>query len=198
MTVTVSNLQQTDRSDWEVLYHGYAGFYRVPMNAEILDTVWGWIHDETNPFFGLIARDEQGAALGLMHCRQMPSPLRGALVGFLDDLFVTPESRGQGVAESLYAALKDLNRSDVKIITVEDPVEYELPGINQVQVHHRIGLDFARILRRQSKDGEALAWYERSLMEHPEFPGVGLARHFAGVTVAAVFIDHVIDGQLRT
>ena len=40
MTVTVSNLQQTDRSDWEVLYHGYAEFYRVPMNAEILDTVY--------------------------------------------------------------------------------------------------------------------------------------------------------------
>jgi len=124
MTVTVSKLQQTDRSDWEVLYHGYAEFYRVPMNAEILDTVWGWIHDEANPFFGLIARDEQGAALGLMHCRQMASPLRGALVGFLDDLFVTPESRGQGVAESLYAALNALAREQgwpfVRWITAEN------------------------------------------------------------------------------
>ena len=47
MTVTVSKLQQTDRSDWEVLYHGYAEFYRVPMNAEILDTVYDKLSDRT-------------------------------------------------------------------------------------------------------------------------------------------------------
>ena len=68
--------------------------------------VWGWIHDGDNPFFGLIARDSAGRALGLMHCRQMPSPLRGALVGFLDDLFVQPEARGQGVVEALYEAFE--------------------------------------------------------------------------------------------
>jgi len=95
MTVRVSSLSTGDRSDWEVLYRGYAEFYQVPMNDEILDTVWGWIHDDGNPFFGLIAKDENGKALGLMHCRQMPSPLRGALVGFLDDLFVSPDARGR-------------------------------------------------------------------------------------------------------
>jgi type IV pilus assembly protein PilB len=47
----------------------------------------------------------------------------------------------------LYAALNDLNRPDRKIITAEDPVEYYLPGINQVEVRHSIGLDFARIIR---------------------------------------------------
>ena len=77
MSVTVTKLQAADRADWEVLYHGYAEFYRVPMNDEILETVWGWIHDDDNPFFGLIARDAGGEALGLMHCQQMPSPLRG-------------------------------------------------------------------------------------------------------------------------
>jgi ribosomal protein S18 acetylase RimI-like enzyme len=80
------------------------------MNDEILDTVWGWIHDAGNPFFGLIARDENGQALGLMHCRQMPSPLRGALVGFLDDLFVIPQARGQGVVEALYQSLNALGK----------------------------------------------------------------------------------------
>ena len=45
---------------------------------------------------------------------------------------------GSGKTTTLYAALKALNRPDVKIITAEDPVEYELPGINQVQVHHKI------------------------------------------------------------
>jgi type IV pilus assembly protein PilB len=54
---------------------------------------------------------------------------------------------GSGKTTTLYAALNELNRSDMKIITAEDPVEYYLPGINQVEVKHSIGLDFARIIR---------------------------------------------------
>ena len=54
---------------------------------------------------------------------------------------------GSGKTTTLYAALNELNRPDVKIITAEDPVEYYLPGINQVEVKHGIGLDFARIIR---------------------------------------------------
>jgi len=54
---------------------------------------------------------------------------------------------GSGKTTTLYAALAELNRPDVKIITAEDPVEYRITGINQVQVNPRIGLDFARILR---------------------------------------------------
>ncbi|MGH2387833.1 MAG: GspE/PulE family protein, partial [Chloroflexota bacterium] len=54
---------------------------------------------------------------------------------------------GSGKTTTLYAALNDLNRPDRKIITAEDPVEYYLPGINQVEVRHAIGLDFARIIR---------------------------------------------------
>jgi type IV pilus assembly protein PilB len=54
---------------------------------------------------------------------------------------------GSGKTTSLYAALSELNRPDVKIITAEDPVEYHISGINQVQVEPRIGLTFARILR---------------------------------------------------
>ena len=124
MTVSVSKPELTDRSAWEGLYHGYAEFYKVPMNDKILDTVWGWIHDESNPFFGLIAKDENGKALGLMHCRQMPSPLRGALVGFLDDLFVNPDARGQGVVGALYDALNTLGEDQgwpfIRWITAED------------------------------------------------------------------------------
>lgn len=54
---------------------------------------------------------------------------------------------GSGKTTTLYAALNELNRPDRKIITAEDPVEYYLPGINQVEVRHSIGLDFARIIR---------------------------------------------------
>ena len=124
MTISVSRLQADDRDEWEVLYHGYAEFYQVPMNDQILDTVWGWIQDDDNPFFGLVAKDETGKALGLMHCRQMASPLRGALVGFLDDLFVSPDARGQGVVEKLYAALNELGKQQgwpfIRWITAEN------------------------------------------------------------------------------
>ncbi len=113
MIVNVDFLSKDDRKQWEVLYHGYAGFYQVPMNDEILDTVWGWIQDAGNPFFGLVAKDESGQALGLMHCRQMPSPLRGALVGFLDDLFVF------GVARAIPPLIRVCNDS-VDIFTPEN------------------------------------------------------------------------------
>jgi type IV pilus assembly protein PilB len=54
---------------------------------------------------------------------------------------------GSGKTTTLYAALNSLNRPDRKIITAEDPVEYYLPGINQCEVRHSIGLDFSRIIR---------------------------------------------------
>ncbi|MCE9593531.1 MAG: GspE/PulE family protein [Planctomycetes bacterium] len=54
---------------------------------------------------------------------------------------------GSGKTTTLYAALSELNRPDVKILTAEDPVEYHIRGINQVQVHPKIGLSFARILK---------------------------------------------------
>src|SRR6185503_10469856 len=62
---------------------------------------------------------------------------------------------GSGKTTTLYAALSELNTAERKIITVEDPVEYRLPGINQVQVNEKIELDFARVLRsalRQDPD----------------------------------------------
>jgi general secretion pathway protein E len=54
---------------------------------------------------------------------------------------------GSGKTTTLYAALAQRNDPAVKIVTVEDPVEYSLPGIQQVQVHEAIGLTFARVLR---------------------------------------------------
>ncbi len=62
---------------------------------------------------------------------------------------------GSGKTTTLYTALSQLNTSDVKIITVEDPVEYQIEGINQIQAKPQIGLDFANALRsivRQDPD----------------------------------------------
>jgi type IV pilus assembly protein PilB len=62
-------------------------------------------------------------------------------------IFLVTGPTGSGKTTTLYSALGELNRPDRKIITAEDPVEYYLPGINQVEVKHSIGLDFARIIR---------------------------------------------------
>ncbi|MDR0635260.1 MAG: GspE/PulE family protein [Azoarcus sp.] len=62
---------------------------------------------------------------------------------------------GSGKTTTLYAALNELNSPEKKIITVEDPVEYRLPGLNQVQVHEKIDLSFGKVLRtvlRQDPD----------------------------------------------
>ena len=62
---------------------------------------------------------------------------------------------GSGKTTTLYTALSKLNTSDVKIITVEDPVEYQIEGINQIQAKPQIGLDFSHALRsivRQDPD----------------------------------------------
>lgn len=106
MKTVVSELSLNDREGWESLYYEYAEFYKVPMDQTILDTVWSWIFDVNNKFYALVAKDESGNYLGFMHYRAMPSPLRGKLVGFLDDLYVKTEARGDGVVDALY---KELN-----------------------------------------------------------------------------------------
>src|SRR6201999_1005643 len=53
---------------------------------------------------------------------------------------------GSGKSTTLYATLTEISNAEVNIITVEDPVEYRLPGVNQVQVNHKAGLTFAAVL----------------------------------------------------
>lgn len=70
-------------------------------------------------------------------------------------IFLTTGPTGSGKTTTLYSIVKELNRDQVKIITVEDPVEYELAGINQVNVNPEINLTFSNVLRnilRQDPD----------------------------------------------
>lgn len=109
MTVTgisIGALEDRDRASWEALYRAYAEYYGQPMPAATLDTVWRWLTAADGPLKGLVARDAHGDAVALLHYRAMPSPLRGATVGFVDDLFVSPPQRGRGVAEALFAAVR--------------------------------------------------------------------------------------------
>ena len=102
----VEELNQSDKKQWAMLYHGYAEFYKMEMNEDILDTVWSWIHSPNIKFFSIGIKSSKDELIGFMHFREMPSPLRGKLVGFLDDLFVHPDFRGSGAVQLLFKELK--------------------------------------------------------------------------------------------
>jgi GNAT superfamily N-acetyltransferase len=109
MTMEIRALQPTDRADWDRLYAGYAGFYKVTQTAAMRDTVWGWLHDPAHGTEGFVAVSG-GAVVGLAHFRPFARPLSASVGGFLDDLFVDPDQRGSGVAAALLAALADEGR----------------------------------------------------------------------------------------
>jgi len=102
-------------------------------------------------------------------------------------IFLVTGPTGSGKTTTLYAALKELNKSDVKLITAEDPVEYHMPGINQVQVKHQIGLDFSRILRAM-------------LRQAPDIILVGEIRdkETAEIAIQAALTGHLVFSTLHT
>ena len=102
----VEALNQKDKDNWAKLYQGYAEFYEMKMNQDILDTVWLWIHSPEVKFYSIGVKSSENVLIGFMHYREMPSPLRGKLVGFLDDLFVQPDFRGTGAVQLLFNELK--------------------------------------------------------------------------------------------
>jgi type IV pilus assembly protein PilB len=102
-------------------------------------------------------------------------------------IFLVTGPTGSGKTTTLYAALNELNRPDKKIITAEDPVEYYLPGINQVEVKHQIGLDFALIIRAM-------------LRQAPDVILVGEMRDYetASMGIQASLTGHLVFSTLHT
>jgi len=102
-------------------------------------------------------------------------------------IFLVTGPTGSGKTTTLYSALNELNRPDRKIITAEDPVEYNFTGINQVQVNEAIGLTFARILRAM-------------LRQAPNIILVGEIRdtEVAEVAIQAALTGHLVFSTLHT
>ncbi len=94
---------------------------------------------------------------------------------------------GSGKTTTLYSALSELNQEDVNLSTAEDPVEYNLMGINQVQMHEDIGLNFAAALRS-------------FLRQDPDIIMVGEIRDFetAEIAVKAALTGHMVLSTLHT
>jgi general secretion pathway protein E len=94
---------------------------------------------------------------------------------------------GSGKTTTLYTALKDLNRPELKLFTVEDPIEYQLSGINQIQVQPQIGLDFPTALRS-------------ILRQDPDIVMIGEIRDLetARIAIQAALTGHLVFSTLHT
>ena len=101
-------------------------------------------------------------------------------------IFVTGPT-GSGKTTTLYSCLSKINKKDKKIITIEDPIEYQLKGVTQIQIHPRIGLSFAAGLR--------------SMLRHdPDIMMVGEVRDFetAEITIRVALTGHLVFSTLHT
>ncbi len=109
------------------------------------------------------------------------------LIGLPDGILLVTGPTGSGKTTTLYSCLNYINRPDRKIITVEDPVEYQLAGINQVQVHETIGFTFASALRSM-------------LRQSPNVVMLGEIRDLetASIAINASLTGHLVFSTLHT
>ena len=133
--------------------------------------------------------DKQGSRLNL---RDLGMPKQ--ILSSFENLINTPHGillvtgpTGSGKTTSLYAGLSGLDRNKNNIMTIEDPVEYDLDGVGQIQVNNRIGLTFARGLRS-------------ILRQDPDIVLVGEIRDFdtAEIAVQASLTGHLVMSTLHT
>jgi len=111
----------------------------------------------------------------------------GELIRMPHGIILVTGPTGSGKSTTLYSSLIEINRPDVKIITAEDPVEYQLEGINQIQVHPKIGLTFASSLR--------------SILRHdPDVVLIGEIRDLetAENAIQAALTGHLVFSTLHT
>ncbi len=109
------------------------------------------------------------------------------LIGLPDGILLVTGPTGSGKTTTLYAVLNYINRPDRKIITVEDPVEYVMSGINQVQVNEAVGLTFAAALRAM-------------LRQAPNVIMLGEIRDLetASIAINASLTGHLVFSTLHT
>jgi general secretion pathway protein E/type IV pilus assembly protein PilB len=109
------------------------------------------------------------------------------VINMPDGIFLVTGPTGSGKSTTLYSALNVINQSDRKIITVEDPVEYEVSGINQVQVRSDVGMTFSAALRAM-------------LRQAPNIVMVGEIRDLetAEIAINASLTGHMVFSTLHT
>ena len=170
---------------------------RLPQDGRIKTTIGGRAIDlrvSTLPTqFGesvvLRILDKTVVNLDLGNLSMQPDIMEGIreLVNRPNGVFIVTGPTGSGKTTTLYSALREVNTEDVKILTAEDPVEYEVEGIMQVPINHQVGLTFAAALRS-------------FLRQDPDTIMVGEIRDLetAQIAVQASLTGHVVLSTLHT
>ena len=122
----------------------------VDLRVSVLPTIFG-----ESVVMRVLDRSQVSLDLDKIGLRADEGAIMKQLISKPNGIIIVTGPTGSGKTTTLYSALRDLNTPDVKIITTEDPVEYDLDGVLQVQINSEIGLTFARCLRsilRQDPD----------------------------------------------
>jgi general secretion pathway protein E/type IV pilus assembly protein PilB len=171
--------------------------HRIPQDGRIQTSVGGKLIDlrvsclPTNHGESIVMRilDKEGLRLGLPELGFFTDDQQTfeRLIGLPDGILLVTGPTGSGKTTTLYSCLHFINRPDRKIITVEDPVEYLLSGINQVQVSEAVGLTFSMALRA-------------ILRQAPNVIMIGEIRDLETATIAinASLTGHLVFSTLHT
>jgi len=108
---TIAPLVAADRAEWAPLWRGYLDFYRAAVDAKTSETTFTRLTGGTEPMGGFLARDGDGAAIGLVHWIVHRSCWTVGDYCYLQDLFVAPGRRGGGVGRLLIDAVAEKARA---------------------------------------------------------------------------------------
>jgi len=170
---------------------------RIPQDGRIQTNVGSKTIDlrvsclPTNHGESIVMRilDKEGLRLGLAELGFFSDDQQTfeRLIGLPDGILLVTGPTGSGKTTTLYSCLNYINRPDRKIITVEDPVEYQLAGINQVQVNESVGFTFAMALRSM-------------LRQAPNVVMLGEIRDLetASIAINASLTGHLVFSTLHT
>lgn len=110
--VTIAPVSAEDEADWRRLWAGYCAFYQVDLPEEVTAGTWARLLDPASPIHGLIARGEEGRALGLCNYVLHEGTWSLAPTCYLEDLFTDPAARGRGIGGALIRRLGALARAE--------------------------------------------------------------------------------------
>ena len=130
MTFEIRPVKYRDFFNWLPLFAGYGEFYGTPVHDEKALLVWSWISEKKHDLSALVAQDEDGSLVGLAHYRTFARPLAGGTGIYIDDLFVSPDARGTGVATALIEKVTEIARAQrseiVRWVTAPDNDEAQV------------------------------------------------------------------------
>lgn len=109
--ITIRMVNEHDYAAWNQLYVLYAAFYAVEQTQVMRDQVWQWLHQSPPLISALVAVNAAGDLLGFIHYRAFVRPLAATMGGYVDDIFVNPEVRGQGIARQLIKEVVSIGKS---------------------------------------------------------------------------------------